>query len=229
MSALTVGVVAGSGMDLAAILDHVEAARDFAHLGMGGAAVDGHAGRFLIGRCGGRRVVLQHGRCHVYEGRDAIELLAPLNFMAEQGVSVLILTNAAGALLPELRPGDLVGASEVQPQPCRRIALPERLHPDFVLPNCNSTGPYIWVHGPTYETRAEIALLRRLGGAAVGMSAAPELHHAQNLGMRAGVVSCITNNCCRPTKLTHEHVVHTAALTSRRLVALLRTAVLRGV
>jgi purine-nucleoside phosphorylase len=101
-------------------------------------------------------------------------------------------------------------------------AAPAQLMPDFELPGCDASGAYHWVHGPCYETRAEIRALQTEKSSAVGMSTAPEMHRAQALGMRAAAISCITNNCCTPQHLTHEHVLRTAAAASARLSALLR-------
>jgi purine-nucleoside phosphorylase len=80
------------------------------------------------------------------------------------------------------------------------------------------------MHGPCYETRAEIAALRSLGDACVGMSIAPELFRCQELGMPAGVLSCVTNVCGGTDKLTHTAVLSAARQASARLRALLRQA-----
>ena len=86
----------------------------------------------------------------------------------------------------------------------------------------------MWVHGPCYETPAEIAALRRMSVCAVGMSAGPELARCRELGIPAAVVSCITNNCCERSTLTHDHVVQTARSASSALVALIRDGVQSG-
>jgi purine-nucleoside phosphorylase len=220
-----VAIVAGSGLDLSGLLDVVEREVGFAEAGVGMVGVAGHAGRFLLGTCAGRPIVLQQGRRHVYEGLTLPEVSSTVDALHEFGASVVVFTSAAGGLMPEMRPGDLVCASMIQTWPCRRLDLPERLYPDFTIPGCDATGVYLWVHGPCYETRAEIALLRKIGGAMVGMSTAPEMARCRQLGMRAAAVSCITNNCCAPMRLTHEHVLETAASASRRLTSLLRRAV----
>lgn len=220
-----VAIVAGSGLDLTGLLDVVEEEVDFAEAGLGETKVAGHAGRFLLGMCAGYPVVLQQGRRHIYEGLTLAEAGAAVDVLHRFGAAAVVFTNAAGGLMPEMRPGDLVSASMIQSWPCRRVELPERIYPDFSIPGCDSSGVYLWVHGPCYETRAEIALLRKIGGAMVGMSTAPELVRCRQLGMRAGAVSCITNNCCAPMRLTHAHVLETAASASRRLTSLLRRAV----
>jgi purine nucleoside phosphorylase len=138
------------------------------------------------------------------------------------GVWCVVFTHAAGSLLPELRPGHLVAADTVHIWLYARWDLPEAVETDFLVPGCDYTGACYWMHGPCYETRAEIAALRRLGAAAVGMSIAPELVRCRELGMRAGVISCVTNQCGSAAKLTHDHVLETARAASDRLCAILR-------
>lgn len=223
-----VAVVAGSGLDLGALLDSVDDERPFSAMpGLRDSGIAGHAGKFIFGRCADLRVIVQSGRLHFYEGLDYASVTAPIAALHAFGARTLVLTNAAGGLLPEMRPGELLAAETLRCWPCARwTARPEALRPDFVPQGCDWRGAYHWVHGPCYETRAEIAALREMGGAAVGMSTAPELLRAQELGLRAGAISCITNNCCTPQVLTHEHVLRTAALASARLCEVLRETIL---
>lgn len=188
--------------------------------------VPGHECVFLRGRCGVREAIVQQGRFHAYEGFDFRQLVRPLDVLYEMGVRTVILTNAAGGLRPETEPGHLAAATEVLAWPFRGFPLPDELRTDFTVPGCDHRGPYVWMHGPCYETRAEIGVLRRAGGATVGMSAAPEVARCRELDMQTAVVSCITNNCCVPEPLTHEHVLQTAAKASRRLARLLRAFLL---
>ena len=138
------------------------------------------------------------------------------------GVERLILTNAAGGLEPDLAPGDWVAAERVLAWRFGAHAFPEQMTPDFIVPGCRATGTYIWMHGPCYETRAEIRALQTLGGRTVGMSVAPELERCQHLGMRAGVVSCVTNNCTTQEPLSHLQVVDAAQKASEHLCDILR-------
>lgn len=221
-----IAVVAGSGLDLDAVLNVTDHEIGFENVpGLFPGAVSGHRCRFVFGRCGGVRVVLEQGRLHAYEGFGFLELTRSVDALRDFGAHIAIFTNAAGGLRPEMRAGDLFCATEVLTWPFRGFTLPETLHPDLAIPGCDATGLYVWMHGPCYETRAEIETLRHLGGGAVGMSAAPELTRCRELGLRAAVISCITNNCCAPHKLTHEHVLETAARASRRLVSVIRQAI----
>ncbi len=220
-------IVAGSGLDLRPLLDEIDEERDFREVpGLAAAGVAGHEGRFLFGRSEGARVIVQCGRPHVYEGMSFASATAPVAALHDFGVRTVVFTNAAGGLLPQMRPGDLMAADAIRVWPYSRwTERPAAVTPDFVAEDCEWRGAYHWVHGPCYETRAEIAALQVLGSAAVGMSTAPEMARAHALGMRAGAISCITNNCCRPQVLTHGHVLRTAAAASARLCAVLRGVV----
>lgn len=222
-------VVAGSGLNLRALLDEIDEERDFPGVaGLDSAIVAGHVGRFVFGKSEGARVILQCGRLHLYEGLDCAKTTAPVAALHEFGARTIVFTNAAGGLLPEMRPGELMAADAIRVWPCTRQETPqETLWPDFISDDCEWRGAYHWVHGPCYETRAEIAALRSLGSAAVGMSTAPEIARAQALGMRAAAISCITNNCCTPQVLTHDHVLRIAASASARLCEVLR-GIVRG-
>ena len=220
----TLGVVAGSGLDLLPLLDVIDEERDFREvLGLTTAGVSGHSGRFVFGRSEGVSVVLQCGRLHLYEGLGYAHATVPVAALSAFGVNQVVFTNAAGGLLPDMQPGDLMAADAIRAWPYSKWDAHARpITPDFVPADCEWRGAYHWVHGPCYETRAEIAALRSLGSAAVGMSIAPEMARAQALGMRVAAISCITNNCCTPQVLTHDHVLRTAAAASTRLCAVVR-------
>ena len=221
-----VGIVAGSGLALDGVLDEVEETRPFETLpALGRPAVEGHEGAFVLGACSGIPVVLQKGRLHFYEGYGYAGVTKPVDVMRDWGVERIVFTNAAGGLKPEMIPGSLMAVSSVGLWPCRMWRdHPKELDLDWVIPGCDATGRYAWVHGPCFETRAEIEALQRSGGSAVGMSTAPELVRCAEVGIPTAAISCITNNCCDPQKLTHEHVMKTAAAASDRLAELLRAA-----
>lgn len=221
-----VGIVAGSGIDLRGLLDEVTEERAFTEFsGMGPSQIAGHPGRFLFGARGETPLILQLGRPHFYEGHDYSAVTRPVEVMREFGADTLICTNAAGGLDDAMAPGDLMAADRIRLWPFRHWPNhPETLAPDFTVAGCERRGTYYWVHGPCYETRAEIRALQALEGDAVGMSTAAEVHRAQALGMRTAAVSCITNTCRRPQVLTHQHVLEMARATSSRLCAILRSA-----
>ena len=218
------GIVSGSGINLRSLLDEVREERSFADAGaISGSGIAGHDGVFVFGRCDGVPVIVQAGRIHLYEGHTPAQVAATIDTLYGFGVRKLILTNAVGGLSSSLLPGDLVAARRVKTWPCRRCSLPDSMEPEFVVPGCDAAGTYIWMHGPCYETRAEIKALQRMGGLTVGMSLPLELARCQQLGVAVGVVSCVTNDCTRHDEaLTHRQVVATATKASHRLANLLR-------
>ncbi len=222
-----IGVVSGSGINLRPLLDTIYEERSFAEAGgLSGSGVLGHDGAFVYGRCAGVPVVLQAGRIHLYEGHTPEQVGTTVDVLHEFGVRTLILTNAVGGLDPALTPGSLVSVSEVKTWPYEAHAIRGPLAPDFLIPGCDATGRYMWVHGPCYETRAEIGALQRLGALAVGMSLPVELQRATALGIKTGIISCVTNDCTRTgIKLTHSEVVDTAQKASLRLAHLIRSYV----
>lgn len=228
MSGAAVAVVSGSGIDLEPLLDAVEQSIPFTALpGLRSCSVAGHVGRYVLGRCGTHQVILQQGRLHVYEGLDIPHVVATVDALRKLGADTVVFTNAAGGLHPGMAPGHVMAVREVHVWPYRGWgAAPERIVPTFVLDGCDVGGAYLWVHGPSYETRSEIAAMQRLGVAAVGMSTAPELARASELGMGTAAVSCITNNCTRNEALTHDHVMAVARSASARIGALVREFVL---
>jgi len=222
-----IGIVAGSGLDLTPVLDSITCEYTFEEFAsLPESAVAGHGSRFIEGRVGESYVVVQCGRLHLYEGYDLESVVAPVEALYNRGVRTIVFTNAAGGLFPAMRPGDLMTVDRLRTWSYRGWPeAPRVLSPNFEIGGCTWRGAYHWVHGPCYETRAEIAALRAEKSSAVGMSTAPELLRAQQLGMRAAAVSCITNNCCTPQKLTHDHVLRTAAAASTELCRLLRGAI----
>ncbi len=226
MSPRPLGIVGGTGIALEDILDSIDRTLPFEDVpGLPQARVAGHMGRFVFGQSQGHPVVVQSGRLHVYEGLSIAEAAQTVDALASFGVGTVLFTNAAGGLHPETRPGDLLAVDNVRPLPFRNWQnAPESIQPDIAVPGCEHTGSYLWVHGPSYETRAEIHALQELGGDAVGMSTAPELTRCNELGIRTSAISCITNNCCTSRRLTHEHVLETARQASHKLVRLIREA-----
>ncbi len=221
-----IGIVAGSGIDLEGLLDERHKVIPFAQLpGVPPTAVSGHTGTFTHGTCEGQPVILQSGRLHFYEGHPYETVVKTVDYMHDHGVRTVIYTNAAGGLVESMRSGDLMAVESIAVWPYVHWPdAPGEVTMDFVLDGCDSTGVYTCMHGPCYETRAEIRALQARDSHVVGMSTAPEAVRCHEHDMRAGSISCITNNCCAPIHLTHEHVVATAQRASERITAILRGA-----
>lgn len=172
--------------------------------------VKGHEGNLVFGALGDASVILMQGRIHLYEGYDARQIAYPLEVMRRFGVEVLLVTNAAGGLNPRYEVGDLmvvrqhihpIGGklmgdftSDTDGEPCYSVSLRDSLLQISIQRNqFVQQGILAWMPGPSFETRAEIALLKSLGADAVTMSTVPEALAARRLGMRTAAVSCISN------------------------------------
>lgn len=183
----------------------------FAH-----ATVEGHAGRLVIGKTGDVAVAAMQGRFHFYEGYSLEEVTFPIRVLKLLGVNTLMLTNAAGSLNTELTPGSLMVISDhinlmgvnplIGPNDERfGVRFPDlsfAYDPDLqklVIDEANGLGLslrrgiYASLTGPSYETPAEIHMVRTLGADAVGMSTVPEAIIARHMDMRVIGISCITN------------------------------------
>lgn len=168
------------------------------------------------------------GRAHLYEGFSWEQACFPTKFLIEHGISELIATNSAGGVNPNFEIGDLMQITGyldfLKPDKARgnleSIAKPVI---KFETTKINSvhSGNYIGVHGPNYETDAEIALFRNLGADAVGMSTIPEIETAINAGIKITAVSIITNVYGKTEDLGHEGVLDVAKKSSKKLTELL--------
>jgi purine-nucleoside phosphorylase len=215
-------------------------------------AVIGHAGRLVLGSLRGKRVAALSGRAHYYEGHDMRTVTFATRVIGVLGVPALVLTNAAGGINLSFEPGTLmviddhinlmgsnplIGAnderfgprfpdmSDVYSPALRRLAdVSARAHGHAV-----AHGVYAGLHGPSYETPAEIRYLRTIGADAVGMSTVPEAIVARHMGMNVLGISCITNMAAGvlPQPLVHDEVMEVARRVRARFSALLEGIVER--
>lgn len=208
-------IILGSG--LGGLADQIVDAEvfPFADLpGFGHATAEGHRGQLLLGVLNEVPVVVMAGRLHRYEGYDDSQVAFPIRVMAALGAKRLIVSNAVGGLNPLLRVGDIVVVhdhldmvrrrwawspnGDRQPGPwsvdCYDRALAERALAASRAGDFRAVpGIYIATLGPTFETRAEYRMFRRLGGDVVGMSMAPEARMACALGMSVLGLSVVSN------------------------------------
>lgn len=210
------------------------------------AAVAGHAGELVGGTVRGTPAIVLSGRAHPYEGHSHREATLLLRAVLALGVETVVLTNAAGGLDPEFDPGDVmlitdhINLSGDNPLlgpnldrfGVRFPALIDAYDPDLrsrALGAAELTGipllqgVYVMLTGPSYETRAEMRMLRALGGDAVGMSTAHEVIVARHADRRVVAFSLITNKATADveTGATHEEVIEMGRLGAERLVTLL--------
>ena len=181
--------------------------------------VEGHAGKLIIGSCGRVEVVLMKGRFHFYEGYSMEDVTLPVRVFNLMGIRSLVLTNAAGGATPHLSPGSLMAITDhinMMGENPLRGANDERFGPRFQdmtstytltisrpltkplgeLGMVLSEGVYMALRGPSYETPAEIRMMRKLGADAVGMSTVPEATVATTL-RNEGAGNFVYHKRCR--------------------------------
>lgn len=231
-----IGVILGSGLG-----DYAEALEDAVKLpyseipGFPRSTVAGHAGMWCCGTLYGKRVVMMQGRFHYYEGYGMKDVTLPVRVMQKIGVKTLIVTNAAGGVNLGYHPGELMVIGDMFSMTAQNPLIGPNLDafgprfPDMscafdkelraLAHECASEqgfalreGVYAQMTGPTYETPAEIRMLRTLGADAVGMSTVPEVIVARHGGMRVLGISCITNMAAGilDQPLNHAEVTETA-------------------
>jgi purine-nucleoside phosphorylase len=214
--------------------------------------VIGHQGHLVIGKFEGKEVIVMQGRVHYYEGYNMSQVVLPVRVLQRMGIELLIVTNAAGAVNPNLSPGDLmlitdhinlIGMSGLNPLRGPNIAEIGTRFPDMsraydpalmelsrkvaVEENIKlQEGVYISLAGPSFETPADLRFLRIIGADAVGMSTVPEVITARHGGTRVLGISGISNkaNLDGDTITTHEEV-----LAAGEKIAPLLTTLIRGV
>lgn len=231
-----IGVILGSGLG-----DYAEALEDAVKLpyseipGFPRSTVAGHAGMWCCGTLYGKRVVMMQGRFHYYEGYGMKDVTLPVRVMQKIGVKTLIVTNAAGGVNLGYHPGELMVIGDIFSMTAQNPLIGPNLDafgPRFPDMSCAfdkelralahecaneqgfalREGVYAQMTGPTYETPAEIRMLRTLGADAVGMSTVPEVIVARHGGMRVLGISCITNMAAGilDQPLNHAEVTETA-------------------
>jgi purine-nucleoside phosphorylase len=249
-----VGVVLGSGLGAwAAQLEQAEALPYSGIPHMPTPSVAGHSGRLWLGRRGPARVVCLEGRVHAYEGHPVERVVFGVRLLAALGCRCVLLTNAAGGIRADLTPGSLMVITDHLNLTGRNPLVGMSStggHPPFIdltraydaglaeearaasrnLGQELAEGVYAGLLGPSYETPAEIRMLRTLGADAVGMSTVLETIALREKGVRVGAVSCITNVAAGLSAgtLSHAEVQETAAQARSRFAALLDAWVVRA-
>jgi purine-nucleoside phosphorylase len=246
-----IGLILGSG--LGAIADDIEDAEyydynDIPHFPV--STVEGHAGRLVIGKLQGKEVLAMQGRFHFYEGYKMHDVTFPVRVMHLLSVKKLIVTNAAGAVNTSFTPGDLmlitdhINLSGDNPLIGKNLKDFGTRFPDMSsaydvdLRNTVKQiatdlgidlkeGVYCMMSGPTYETPAEIRMIRILGGDAAGMSTAPEVIVAKHQGMKVLGISCMTNMAAGilDQPLSHEEVMETSENVKSKFITLMNNII----
>lgn len=231
-----VAIVLGSGLGDYAKDIKVETEIDYSEIsGFPVSTVPGHAGKFIFGYVGNVPVVCMKGRVHFYEGYPISDVVLPIRLMRLLGAEILFLTNASGGINPDFAAGDFMLIEDhiscFAPNPLigpnmdeLGVRFPDMTHvydedlKAFIRQAANENeiklqkGVYIQLTGPSFESPAEIKMLRSLGGDAVGMSTVVEAIAANHMGMKICGISCVCNLAAGMTEnpLTHDEVQEAA-------------------
>ncbi|MDE3133626.1 MAG: purine-nucleoside phosphorylase [Acidobacteriota bacterium] len=242
-----VGVILGSG--LGAVADAIEDPLVIGYEQLPGfprPTVEGHAGKVVQGYIGEVPVAILQGRAHLYEGGPIDALRAPVRWLRAAGAEILVQTNAAGSLRPEVGPARLMAITDhinlmgvnvltgpnddsIGPRfPAMGNAYDRELLAQLraaaaQLGLALAEGVYVGWSGPAFETAAEIRMIRTLGGDAVGMSTVHETVVARHCGLRVAAISAITNLAegMSEVPLSHEQTLADAARAAEDLIRLL--------
>ena len=214
--------------------------------------VEGHAGKLIFGKLGGKDVMAMEGRFHFYEGYSMKDVTLPVRVMYELGVKTLFVSNAAGGMDPNFKIGDLMVITDhinlFPEHPLRGTNFPTGprfpdMHEayDKALVALADTiaqekgirlvhGVYVGVQGPTFETPAEYRMYRCIGGDAVGMSTVPEVIVARHCGIRVFGISIITDLGIDgiPMPVSHEEVQAAAGKAQPLMTEIMREMIRRS-
>ncbi|MEO1525778.1 MAG: purine-nucleoside phosphorylase [Planctomycetota bacterium] len=246
------GIVLGSG--LGPLADKIESptAIAFADIpGFGRSTAGGHRGQLIVGHLAGSPVIAMAGRLHRYEGWSDEEVTFPIRVLHGLGATRLIASNAAGGVNPKLRVGDVLvirdhinwlhpraggalitfraGSKAEEPSPHAEIYSSEMAEAALAAARRNgfsaTEGTYLATLGPTYETRAEYRMMRRIGADVVGMSTVGEVITAIRCGLSVLALSTVSNvaDPDRPVVADHQEVLAAGAAAAEKLEAIVRS------
>ena len=214
--------------------------------------VEGHAGKLIFGKLGGKDIMAMEGRFHFYEGYDMKEVTFPERVMYELGIETLFVSNASGGMNPDFVIGDLMIIDDhinfFPEHPLRGKNFPTGPHfPDMLEAYDKQLrdladhiakekgirvvhGVYVGVSGPTFETPAEYKMYHRLGGDAVGMSTVPEVIVARHCGIKVFGMSIITDLGLedQPVEVSHEEVQVAANKAQPLMTEIMREIIKRS-
>ncbi len=242
-----VGIILGSGLG-----DYVDSINKILEIpykdipGLPVSTVPGHRGSFVLSSTANKNLMVMQGRIHLYEGYTMENITLPVRVMIKKGIKALIITNAAGGINRDFMPGDLMlitdhinlmgdnpligpnlesfgprfpDMTEAYDKELISTALAVGREMDLDL----KKGVYAGLKGPSYETPAEIEMLRRMGADAVGMSTIPEVIVARHSNIKTMAISCISNMAAgiMDQPLSHKEVVDTAKKIKPQFIKLL--------
>lgn len=245
-------IVLGSGLgDFALSIEVIKSLNTNKIQGYPESTIPGHEGKIIFGEYYGKKILLFQGRIHFYEGYSLNECILPVFISNKLNSKKILFTNAAGGINSEFHPGDLMLATSfnginIKKELSGLIGLPSIMSKnnfgDFpslelnkIILNAGESeqikikkGVYWYTKGPSYETPAEISMIKKFGGDAVGMSTVHEAIFAANLGLKVASISCITNYAAgiSDKKLNHSEVTETAKLVKDKFEKLVKRVII---
>ena len=223
---IAMGLILGSGLGQMAD-EMAEAVRvPFDEIdGLPQSGVSGHAGALVVGNLEGVRCAILSGRVHYYEQGEAAAMRPAIELLSALGAGSVLLTNSAGSTREDMPPGSLMALTDhinfsgLNPLigdagDARFVGMVDAYDPDLRARLSEAAqaegialheGVYAWFSGPSFETPAEIRMIRTLGADAVGMSTVPETILARRIGLRVAAISCITNLGAGMTATNNSH------------------------
>ena len=248
----TTAIILGTG--LGRLAEEIEVIESFAYQDIPNfpvSTVEGHSGRLIFGRLGGKDVLAMQGRFHYYEGYDMKQVTFPIRVMYELGIKTLFVSNAAGGMNPDFEIGDIMLIRDhinlFPEHPLRGKNFPtgprfpdmSQAYDHQLLELARTIaeekgikiqqGVYVGVSGPTFETPAEYKMYHILGGDAVGMSTVPEVIVAHHCGIRVFGISIITDIGVegKIVEVSHEEVQKAANAVQPLMADIMREMIIR--
>jgi purine-nucleoside phosphorylase len=246
-----IALVLGSGLGVLA--DDIENPIEIEYKDIPGfliSTIEGHEGKLISGKLNGKNVIVMKGRFHFYEGYSMTDIVYPIRVFISLGIKTLVVTNAAGGINTSFNLGDIMLINDhikfFDDSPLRGKNIDE-FGPRFndmsdaynkkIRELAKETayelgieiheGVYGFMPGPSYETPAEIKMLKIVGADAVGMSTVPEVITAAHGGMNVLAISCISNMAAgiSDERLSHQEVIENTEIAKDNLLKLIRLVV----
>ena len=248
-----VGLILGSGLGVLAEQISQPVRIPYQEIpGFPESTVEGHAGQLVIGQLNGVDVVAMQGRFHYYEGYGLDAVTFPVRVMKAIGIEILFVTNAAGGVNEDFKPGNLMLITDhINNTGQNPLIGPNDDSQGVRFPDLSTAynrdlqtlarqvakeltidlkeGVYVWNTGPTYETPAEVKVLQAVGGDAVGMSTVPEVIVARHIGLDVLGISCISNMAAGilDEKLSHDEVIETTESVRETFISFVKEILTR--
>ncbi|MCX8065071.1 MAG: hypothetical protein N3G21_07855 [Candidatus Hydrogenedentes bacterium] len=229
MANITLCIITGSGINLSNILNKKVSEEPFKEIfPKFQGNIKGHDYKITRGYIGVISTIICAGRIHAYEGYDWNDFNTFLEMFKRFGVTNILSINAVGSIDEKLKVPSYTIVKEIIPTPFVKYPLEKPLTPNWNIKADLPKSTYIWVTGPSYETKSELKLFKQIGGDIIGMSGAPELYWALQLNYKVAMLSCVTNYCFNSSPITHDEVIKNAKQATENLLPHLKGIIIKN-